>query len=161
MIRKATISDLDEIMDIYSLAREFMKKNNNPNQWGDTYPSRELIEDDINNGICYVLFEGKLIYGVFVLIFGEDPTYLNIYEGNWKSSSSYATIHRIASSSKRSGVFKEAVKFAKDKYDHLRIDTYIDNKVMQHCIFKEGFTYQGIIKLEDGSPRLAYEWINK
>ena len=51
MIRKATISDLDEIMDIYSLAREFMKKNNNPNQWGDTYPSRELIEDDVNKGV--------------------------------------------------------------------------------------------------------------
>lgn len=32
---------------------------------------------------------------------------------------------------------------------------------MQHCIIKEGFTYQGIIKLEDGSPRLAFEWINK
>ena len=37
----------------------------------------------------------------------------------------------------------------------------MDNKVMQHCILKEGFTYQGIISLEDGSPRLAYEWINK
>lgn len=65
MIRKATISDLDEIMNIYSLAREFMKKNNNPNQWGDTYPSRELIENDINKGNCYVLFEGKQIHGVF------------------------------------------------------------------------------------------------
>ena len=161
MTRKANISDLDEIMYIYSLAREFMKKNDNPNQWGDTYPSRELIEDDINKGVCYVLFDGKEISGVFVLIFGEDPTYLNIYERNWKSSSSYATIHRIASSGKRSGVFKEAVNFAKNKYDHLKIDTYMDNKVMQHCILKEGFTYQGIISLEDGSPRLAYEWINK
>ena len=161
MTRKANISDLDEIMYIYSLAREFMKKNNNPNQWGNAYPSRELIEDDINKGVCYVLFEGKEIYGVFVLIFGEDPAYLNIYEWDWKSSSSYATLHRIASSGKRSGVFKEAVNFAKNKYDHLRIDTYMDNKVMQHCILKEGFTYQGIISLEDGSPRLAYEWINK
>ena len=95
------------------------------------------------------------------MIFGEDPAYLNIYEGDWKSSSSYATLHRIASSGKRSGVFKEAVNFVKNKYDHLRIDTYMDNKVMQHCILKEGFTYQGIISLEDGSPRLAYEWINK
>ena len=161
MTRKANISDLDEIMYIYSLAREFMKKNNNPNQWGNAYPSIELIEDDINKGVCYVLFEGKEIYGVFVLIFGEDPAYLNIYEWDWKSSSSYATLHRIASSGKRSGVFKEAVNFAKNKYDHLRIDTYMDNKVMQHCILKEGFTYQGIISLEDGSPRLAYEWINK
>lgn len=160
MIRKANISNLDEIMDIYSSAREFMKRNNSPNQWGKSYPGRELIENDINKGACYVLSEEKDIYGVFVLIFGEDQTYLNIYEGNWKSSSSYATIHRIASNNKRSGVFKETVSFAKDKYDHLRIDTYIDNKVMQHCILKEGFTYQGIIKLEDGSPRLAYEWIN-
>ena len=59
MTRKANISDLDEIMYIYSLAREFMKKNNNPNQWGNAYPSIELIEDDINKGVCYVLFEGK------------------------------------------------------------------------------------------------------
>ena len=41
-IRKASVQDLDQIMQIYEKAREFMRTNGNAEQWGDEYPSREL-----------------------------------------------------------------------------------------------------------------------
>ena len=53
-IRKTLPTDLDAVMEIYASAREFMKSNGNPDQWGDNYPPRELIETDIASGAAYV-----------------------------------------------------------------------------------------------------------
>ena len=37
------------------------------------------------------------------------------------------------------------------------VDTHADNKVMQHLLESEGFTRCGIIHVEDGTPRIAYQ----
>lgn len=37
-IRKSTLQDLPQILNLYKIAREFMKNNGNPNQWEDRYP---------------------------------------------------------------------------------------------------------------------------
>ena len=39
----------------------------------------------------------------------------------------------------------------------LRADTHADNKIMQHLLEKNGFTKCGIIHVEDGTPRIAYQ----
>lgn len=82
-----------------------------------------------------------------------------IYDGKWQDDTLYATIHRIASNGRKSGVFKESIDFSKTLYDHLRIDTHENNKVMQHSILKAGFKYCGNIITTDNTPRLAYEYI--
>ena len=46
-IRKAKIEELDEIMEIFEHARQFMAKNGNASQWGTTYPEQGIIEADI------------------------------------------------------------------------------------------------------------------
>ena len=43
----------------------------------------------------------------------------------------------------------------------LRGDTHRDNKVMQRVMEKNGLEYRGIIYLEDGGERLAYEKLLK
>ena len=48
-IRKATIDDLNLIMDIYRAAQDFMIESGNPNQWGHFYPSEDLVKEDIAN----------------------------------------------------------------------------------------------------------------
>ena len=40
---------------------------------------------------------------------------------------------------------------------HLRIDTHRNNLVMQHVVEKHGFSRRGIIFVEDGTERIAYE----
>ena len=37
-----------------------------------------------------------------------------------------------------------------DRDTNIRIDTHRDNKIMQHNILKQGFTYCGIIYLQSG-----------
>ncbi|MBR1526072.1 MAG: hypothetical protein IJ640_05360 [Prevotella sp.] len=45
--------------------------------------------------------------------------------------------------------------------DNIRIDTHRDNRIMQHLMQKEGFTYCGIIYLDNGDERLAYQKMRK
>lgn len=50
-IRKSTTEDLQEIMEIYGIARTFMKNTGNPTQWRNGYPSESLVRSDIESGI--------------------------------------------------------------------------------------------------------------
>ena len=154
-IRLAEQTDLNEIERIYADARRFMAENGNPTQWVNGYPGRELLEADISCGNLYVARKGNEIYGVFLFVIGEDPTYGYIEDGTWISDSPYGTIHRIAS--RGSGLFAEALEFCRGLCAHIRIDTHHNNMPMQHLIEKHGFTRCGIIYTDDGSPRIAYE----
>lgn len=159
-IRKSETKDLARMLEIYAYARNFMAENGNPHQWGDEgYPKIELLEDDIEKGISYVMEEHGDICGVFTFIIGEDPTYAYIEDGQWLNGKLYGTIHRIAGDGSRKGLLEECVKFCETQIDNLRIDTHHDNKVMQHLIPKCGFTECGIIYVADGSPRKAYHKI--
>lgn len=155
-LRRAQADDVNEIQRIYAQAREFMARSGNPNQWGKTCPPKEQLERDIANGCLYVITGGDAIRGVFYFAIGEDPTYANIYDGAWHSDRPYGTIHRIAGDGS-GGIVRTAVEFGKQNIDYLRIDTHEDNKVMQRAVMKQGFRRCGIIYIEDGTPRIAYD----
>lgn len=158
MIRKATAEDMKDILTIFSVAKNFMHANGNPNQWNGAYPNEDVLLCDINNGNFYVMYdENESIYGVFALIGGVDETYEYI-EGKWKSDLPYGTIHRIAGNGTKRGIMRECFDFARQTYNHLRVDTHQDNIPMQNAVKKCGFEYAGIIYLADGSPRLAFDW---
>lgn len=173
MIRKAEMADFPQILAIYQKAREFMKENGNPSQWGDTFPREEVLRNDIEEKKhLYVITRGEkdaeIIAGVFALIIGPDPTYAVIksYGGDppentgfWLDESLYGTIHRLASGGRAHGIFAEAIAYSRRQIAHLRIDTHADNLIMQSLIARAGFSRRGIIYTDDGSPRIAYELI--
>ncbi len=158
-IRKATKADLPKIFEIYAHARKFMAENGNPNQWGNIKPQKELVESDIENGVSYVCEKDGEVLGVFALIYGEDPTYKIIYNGRWLNNEPYATVHRIASSGKVKGTGEFCLRWALSQCPNVRIDTHENNCVMRHLLSKIGFNYCGIIHLEDGDERLAFQKI--
>ncbi|MBR5228544.1 MAG: N-acetyltransferase [Firmicutes bacterium] len=167
MIRHAKASEIERILDIYASARVYMRETGNPTQWAGNYPDRDTLLDDIEKAQLYVMIkdeydlvvDSSAICGVFALMEGEDPTYGYIEGGQWISDEPYGTLHRVASDGTTPGFFSKCVAFAREKHDHLRIDTHRDNKPMQKVIDSQGFEYCGIIYLEDGDQRLAYEWI--
>lgn len=156
-IRKTTFADLENVMQIYARARKFMAESGNPNQWKSHKPQKELIVGDIEKGQSYVCTEKGRIRGVFAYIPGEDPTYKVIYEGEWLCNEPYAVVHRIASSGEKKGTGTFMMKWAEENCSHIRIDTHRDNTVMQNMLKKLGYSYCGIIHLEDGDERLAFE----
>ena len=155
-VRNAVPTDLPRIDDIYAYARNFMAENGNPNQWGKTNPPHEWLVEDIANQLLYVVTDENGIHGVFYFYIGEDPTYGEIEDGEWRNSEPYGTIHRIASDGS-GGILRTAVAFCEKKIDHIRIDTHHDNIIMQKAVDKLGFKRSGIIHLPNGSPRIAYE----
>ena len=165
-IRKSEQQDLDRIMEIYDFARDFMAKHGNPNQWGPTnWPPRELIQNDIRNGNSYVCInnESKVI-GTFCFIQGKDiePTYSKITDGSWIDDSPYGVIHRLATDGSQKGVGSFCINWAYNQCNHIRIDTHINNLVMQNLVEKLGFIHCGTIYVEqDNYPRLAYEKLEK
>ncbi len=156
-IRQSTIEDIPRLQEIFAIARKFMKETDNPDQWGEDYPSEELLKEDIASGDSFVCIQEGRIVGTFVLRGGNDPTYDVIYDGAWLNDLPYATIHRIASSGEVKGIMHQTMDFALKHYNTIRIDTHRDNKVMQNAILKEGFAYCGIIYCWNGSERLAYQ----
>lgn len=158
IIRKSTEQDLPRMQEIFAIARRFMAETGNPNQWADTYPSREQLMSDVNSGDSFVCLKDDKVVATFVLRGGDDPTYTTIYDGKWPNANPYATIHRIASSGEVRGIFRAALTFALKHYSTIRIDTHRDNIVMQNAISKAGFEYCGIIHCWSGDERLAYQY---
>jgi len=161
-IRKATLADLDRMMEIYAYARAFMASHGNPNQWGPTcWPPESLIRSDIATGRSYVCVnDSGRVVGVFFYDYGDDiePCYRRIYEGAWTHVGPYGVVHRIASDGSEKGIGSFCIKWAFDQCRHLRIDTHGDNKVMQGMLKKLGFIHCGTIYVEeDNAPRLAFE----
>ena len=154
-VRRANLEDIPRIQEVYAYARKFMAENGNPTQWAGGHPKEAVLRQDIAAGQLYVVVEGKQIQGVFAFILGEDPTYQKMDGGWWREDSEYGTIHRIASCGK--GVFRTATEYAFSCKRQVRIDTHRDNFPMQHLLEKYGFSYRGIIYLENGDPRLAYD----
>lgn len=156
-IRKSTTADIPRMQEIFAYARGFMQRTGNPNQWDENYPTLEMLQRDIAQGVSFVCeHQGRLV-GTFMLVGGDEPTYAEIYQGAWKNNRPYGTIHRIASSGEVKGIFTEAISFALERYGTLRIDTHRDNKVMQTLVERVGFEYCGIIYCFDGTERLAYQ----
>jgi len=154
VVRPAVLEDLDRILEIYAEARRFMAENGNPTQWHSGYPGRELLEEDIRLGRLFAVVRKDEICGAFVFFIGDDPTYRYI-EGSWMKDTPYGVIHRIAGQG--GGIFADALSFCEARISHIRIDTHHDNKPMQHVVEKAGFSRRGIIYVDDGSPRIAYE----
>jgi len=159
IIRKTRPEDYADLIRIYHAARDFMAATGNPNQWGRTFPPDELVKEDIEKGVNYAVEEDGRIVGVFALFYQPDPTYAVIEEGTWLNDEPYGVIHRIASDGTVHGLLPAVVAFAAEKTENIRIDTAHANLVMQHLLDKNGFTKCGIIHLENGAPRIAYQKI--
>jgi len=161
--RRGTEDDIPGIMNIIREAQSYLKECG-VDQWQDGYPDEGTIRNDIQRGYNYIMADGSQVIGTTALIFDGEKTYDKIYEGEWLSSGSYAAIHRIAVAARYKGrglagdIMKRIESICIDKGIHsIKIDTHQDNKTMQRYLSKNGFIYCGVIYLEDGNKRLAFE----
>lgn len=162
-IRKSNISDIPRLLEISNDAKEFMKKNG-LNQWNNGYPNEKTFKNDVLDDIGYCVVKENIVIGYFALVFGKEKTYKKTYEGNFKYTGDYSTIHRLMICGDYRGknltkdIFLYIQKLTQDKLvQFVRIDTHKDNIPMKKAIFSNGFTYSAIIHVEDGSERMAFE----
>ena len=168
VIRSATPADLPALRPVFEAAKGIMRADGNLSQWSAPgFPDDSLLLRDIARGGGFVIestvmpgLTGHLaaprIVAYFALLPSPEPTY-DVIDGAWLTDEPYGVIHRMASYPEAHGIFSTIIDYATSRFAHLRIDTHRDNHIMQHLIKKHGFTYCGIIWLEDGTERLAYE----
>ena len=155
-IQRAAPAQLPQILKIYEAARAYMREQGNPEQWKDGYPEEALITSDIERGNLYLCCEGEELLGVFYYAEEDDPTYRYI-EGNWLNADPYGVVHRIAVASHKKGVASFCFAYAFSRCRNLKIDTHKDNLPMQRALAKNGFVPCGVIYLENGEARLAFQ----
>jgi hypothetical protein len=159
-IRLATEADVIAAEGIYENARRFMAESGNPTQWAGDYPNGYDVRIGIEAGTSYVCEDdGEIVATFHFEANADDPTYHKIYDGVWKNNLPYGVIHRIAVKYHGRGIidfcFKECFKLSAN----LKIDTHEDNIPMRKCLARNGFDYCGIIFLQNGESRLAYQKI--
>ena len=164
--RRAQNSDVDKIVQILQDAITFLKKNGST-QWQSGYPNRETVEEDIEKRVAWVLTVDNEVAGYAAVVIGREPTYADI-EGKWENNvDTYATIHRIAVSSKFRGMHLSqfflsniiSLTYAQGIHN-FRIDTSRKNKIVQHIAVSHNFIERGIIQVTEDpvdSSRIAYE----
>ncbi len=163
--RRAQNSDVDKIVQILQDAIAFLKERGST-QWQSGYPSRETVKEDIKNNCAWVLTEDNEVAGYAAVVIGRDSNYAKI-DGEWNNDvDSYATIHRIAISSKFRGMHLTqfflsniiSLTYAQEIHN-FRIDTGEKNKIVQHIATSHNFIKRGIIQVDDpiNPDRLAYE----
>ena len=157
LIRKTKPCDLVAVSAIYENAKRFMSDNGNPTQWNDGKPNIDTAREDMERGVGYVAEENGEVLAVFMFSVGEDETYKNIYDGQWQNAEPYAVIHRIAVKEQGRGLIGYCIDECFKICPNLKIDTHRNNIPMQKALIKRGFSYCGIIYLENGDERLAYQ----
>ena len=158
LIRKTTLDDLDVVMKIYAEGREIMLEGKNFHQWPEGYPFRFIIEEDITAGHSYVCVARGDIQAVFHLSPGPERTYEKI-DGAWLDDKPYGVIHRIAraKTDKAKGTGAFCLNWCYDQVKNIRIDTHADNIPMKKLLEKQGYKYCGIIWIETGDERMAFQ----
>lgn len=165
IFRLSNKNDLNSIMQIINYAQEYFK-GKGIDQWQNGYPNVAVIERDIDAGESYVVCNAMgEVLATAMLSFAGEPTY-KIIKGEWitEENAKYAVVHRIAVDPKYKGkgiatfILQKAIEIS-PQYNakSIRIDTHKENKAMLSVVKRMNFKYCGIIYLEDGQERLAYE----
>lgn len=162
--KKADVSRLDDIMEIYRGAQAYMESHDNP-QWPKGFPDENDVRGGIFGGILYVVICNGETAAVFSAM-DYDRDYDKI-DGKWLTNGNYLAVHRVAVSDKYRG--KGAAKFVLCAASELavsrgktslRFDTHEKNIPMRSLLESQGCTCCGTVTIfRDDTPRVAFEKI--
>ena len=166
IIRKAEISDLENIMLMYKSCVAGMVENG-IDQWDETYPNDEIISEDLNVGTYYVAEMNETIIGGINMDKNQDVTYLAL---DWEDKSdSFLVVHRLGVKeefwNKKIGkdlmLFTEKLVIEKG-LKSIRLDTYSGNPKAMEFYRRLGYTEIGTIDLKpDKDKYYCFEKIIK
>jgi GNAT superfamily N-acetyltransferase len=159
--RKAEMSEMSRIWEILQQAI-VRRKEDGSTQWQDGYPNPEVVQNDIEKGVGFVLLEGETIIGYSAVIMNYEPAYDGI-DGKWLTNDDFVVIHRVAISENHlgKGLAKMIIKYieafaVQNNIYSIKADTNFDNTPMIKTLENMGYTLCGEVYFR-GSARKAYE----
>lgn len=152
--RKASESDIDDIMLIVRQARNYLRKYR-VDQWQGEYPDEKSFLGSMQRGECHVMLYGERVAGVFCLSAEPEQCYDDITDGKWRCEGRYCTIHRSAVSAEFRGTSMSDMLIAQAERlaveagaESMRVDTHRKNKAMQGLLRRMGYSYRGNVKVD-------------
>jgi GNAT superfamily N-acetyltransferase len=163
--RKALPSEILQIWEILKLAIA-RRKEEGSNQWQDGYPNPDVVQNDIDKGVGYVLLQDDLIVGYCAILINDEPEYANII-GKWITNTDFVVFHRVAIAENYlgQGLAKKMFGYIEEialnlNVKSIKVDTNFDNAAMLTIFEKLGYIYCGEVYFR-GSPRRAFEKVLK
>ena len=157
-IRHATEADIETVLQMYAHSRRLMRAAGNTTQWVG-YPTEADVRADIEAGASYIVEDEGRAKGTFALVPGVEHTYGFIDHGRWvQPDRPYSTLHRLAKAQGVRGLWQTVFAFCRERCDYMRVDTHESNAAMRHLLEGSGFVHCGTVYMDDGAPRVAYEW---
>lgn len=152
-IEKGTLSDLNELFQIYLNAKNELERNG-IYQWTDNYPTRSIIENDLKKGILFVLRSNEEIIGAINISEEQETEYQTV---SWEfNNSKVLVIHRLVIDPKYQGkgyakkLMDFAEKFANENnYSSIRLDAYSQNKRVINFYEKRKYFIRGNVNFPE------------
>jgi GNAT superfamily N-acetyltransferase len=162
---KSRKENLPQIIQMIKDAQDLLASQN-IDQWQNGYPTKSILLKDIQDLQSYILLNTKgLPLATAMFSTKREPTYSKI-DGGWMTpnQTQYGVIHRMAVSKnyRRKGIAKYIFNACEtmlktSQIKSMRIDTHEQNHGMRTLLKTLNYNYCGVIYLENGDKRLAYE----
>jgi ribosomal protein S18 acetylase RimI-like enzyme len=139
--------DITEIMELLSECIRDMKKND-IHQWGDYYPTVDIITGDVQKKSMYVIKDQARLLGIIVFDEQQSEEYKQV---KWLINSRHIlVVHRLAVRPKwqHRGIARKLMDFAeqfavKSDYNSIRLDAYSGNPRAVSFYEKRGYIKTG------------------
>ena len=157
IIRKAEISDLENIMKMYKSCVAGMIANG-IDQWDESYPNTEVIMRDLIAQTYFVAIENEIIIAGINIDQNQDDTYLAL-DGKDKKNQ-FLVVHRLAVKVEfwNDGIGKSLMLFTENLViekglNSIRLDTYSGNPKAMEFYRRLGYSELGTIDLKPNKDK--------
>jgi len=148
MIRQATLSDLNAIMDMIKDVVTQMNSEGN-DQWSSDYPLKSDFEKDVKSGTLHIIELDNEVKGI-ICVDSNVPDEYNTLK--WPVNDNVLVVHRMAVgvNARGMGIGKKLLEFAenlahKSGVTYLKTDTNSKNMAMNGLFIKLGYEKIGDI----------------
>ena len=152
-IRLARIEELDFVHGLVQEATRHMDNQGIP-QWDDIYPSKAILNADIENQQMHVIEVEGRVAGLIVINEVQSPEYASIA---WKHSGRALVVHRLTihPGYQRHKLASNLMDFAEEmaateNYDCIRLDAFTRNPAAFALYENRGYRRAGIVRFRKG-----------
>ena len=152
-IRLARIEELDSVHSLVQEATTHMDNQSIP-QWDDIYPSKAILNADIENQQMYLIEVEGRVAGLIVINEIQSPEYASVA---WKHSGRALVVHRLTihPDYQRHKLASYLMDFAEEmaateNYDCIRLDAFTRNPAAFTLYENRGYRKAGIVLFRKG-----------
>lgn len=157
-IRRALITDIDEIRQIAADALKVMTEHGNDREWDEDSFSAEILESTVTEETGYTITERNEVVGYFSLTPGVLPQ--GSEELGWEETGdTFQLLERLICYPGRHGILHLVTGHCLSRFSDVRLVTARKNVPMLKAAAKERYIWRGEYQAPDGTPMVGYQKI--